>query len=286
MGSIPVSPQEVTEFRREPRSYIIHNASPEWRERMFNGTFIKFPPCDVVGPIPGRDADGDPIPGTTLVKDLFGTGGPDKEIFGDWDDKLIFDAASATKFILGIDVKTSRATSRAALGGLSLIPKHSSKERISEIVNGGRSRHMLVSGDNDRELIAAYTAKAAVHQRDGLPMPAPPKEYHEAVARENSRAAQAKKEFEATVPASLEEELVEDVEFLAYASAKAKELAEKAGKNLSASARAELAEELLKQPDVRRKLSQGWKIRQRGHMEQSTEQLAQLAQESAEVPED
>src|SRR5687768_17420460 len=124
MGAIypPVEPSTVPpqliSFKPPRRAFTVLNSRDKAVSPMFGGNILTVPPVHEVGPYSDTDADGDPIPGTRVIEDLF-VFDPNLN-----DEVQILDAQRCVIHILGLqkggDGNITVAASPYAVGGLSL----------------------------------------------------------------------------------------------------------------------------------------------------------------------
>lgn len=162
--------KQVVEFRVPKRQFILHNAGPEPVELRYGGETKVVPPStEVIYPHPqypemfasGKDADGDYIPGTIQLEDIY-----EKDpVTG--AEKLIWDCWEAAKHCLGLDPRTGEALGKQAARGTSLIPQGASKEDIAEISAAGRLRYEDFRIGEARAVVAAHDEDNARRRRQG-----------------------------------------------------------------------------------------------------------------------
>lgn len=276
--AVPVIPAELTPqfvtFKAERKSYVLHNAKKRPSEVMFSGNLFTIPAVNVIGPYAETDADGDKIPGTRVVEDIY-------DWIPEWEEEVLtLDATKTVRHVLGIarssDGKVAEATSRYALGGLSLLPRHPTKALWHGVAEGGAGRAFLIEVDNAQTLIQSIDEKNAKRKAAGMEPVHGGREYNQAVAllAEYAKLTQSEAR-EITAPhedARALEDGFEELELDAFVKAKAMELASKAAEGRAVD-KVALATELLNDPAVRVKLQKLFKINRRGHMPASDEAL-------------
>jgi hypothetical protein len=289
--------QITTDFTPQPREYGIHNANPEQVERMFAGNIFIFPPRDEVGPNPAYDAAGHPIPGTLAIRDEWGIGSESLDpSYG--EDHMTLDAAAAVRHVLGLVIQrvpgqrasVSRFSSRAALSGLSLLPEQRQRtpDRLAVVFAEGLKRFETADLDNARATVSAYLGRTEAHTKAGIPLPPPGHEYEVAVLKLNKANEEMKKRLGSA--AAIVEQMVdeEELQFEAYAKAKAIALAQETAKEIALNEhqKMQLVENLLHDPKVRLGLKKNWRIREKGYMEPDESKLEALAQSGQNVVEE
>lgn len=278
-SDLGITPQALS-FTPPKRAFVLHNAKEREVDVMFNGNLMTVPGRNAVSVHrPARDADGDIIPGTLVVEDVYYYS-PELG-----DDVLILDAGRAVAHILGISRGlggAQAASSRFALGGLSLLPMGCSKEVWRSVLADGEKRAFMVEVDNARNVIAAHDAVNA-KRRAGGGDPVPGglsydrarfvlQEYEKIYQRE----AQSHVASQRVAQDAESMEIADDLEFAAYAHAKVMEIATRVGEQKSVD-KVALAKELLNDPEVRLKLQKEFRIRRKGYAPQQEEQLRAAA---------
>jgi hypothetical protein len=223
----------------------------------------------------GVDADGDPIPGSYVMSDVY-TIVPELG-----DEILTFDAARAVAHILGIRLdknkKMSEATSRLAHSGVSLCPMNPTKAVWQQIAEEGGKRSFLVDVDNARILISDIATRDSLLQQHGKQAPPGGAEYDRAVFllqqyNEMTRGKTYVPPLEAEA-ASASEELELDV----FIKARAMELATKAAASTQVR-NVDLAKSMLEDPVILSKLrAEGIRIRKRGYPAKTKAELDKAA---------
>lgn len=256
------APSQLINLRQPPRSFTLHNARPYEAVTFFGGNRIVVPPVYVVGPDADEDADGEPIPGTRVVEDMFAF------IPEIGDEIHVLDAVRAVRHILGIvpggDGTAAIASSPFALGGLSLLPRHSTKAQWKAVAAAGEKRAFVAEVERARaHLRSVDEANAKRKAAERGPLPIGPEEERAAflIQQYNEMVRQDLKTAMAPHQA---DELDEDLEMEAHVKAAALDLATKAAEGKSID-KTKLAEELLNDPAVRRKLQKTYHIKKRGH---------------------
>lgn len=284
---------QIVSFAPQKRAFVFHNAKSKPVETMFVGTMITIPAVNVVDTrrfLDGRsyaetDADGDPIPGTRIIEDIF-TFVPELG-----DEILTFDAAKAVAHILGVrkdpraDVSAAVASSKFALGGLSLLPRHPSKEIWMAVAREGEKRAFVASVESAQYLIDSIDQKNAKRREAGMEPASGGRDYDRAKFLVDQYNALTRREVEEFVAPHHGPAIEEDLELEAHVKAKAMELAERVtvGKDIDKLA---LAQELLSDPKIRKKLEKTYKIRKRGHVAAEQEELDKAIEEGRKLAED
>lgn len=246
--------------------FTLHNASPNQLDWKWGGRMFTLPPVDIVGPRAAKYDDGEPIPGTLVLEDSW-VPGPDGDIDGRRPPNWL--AFEAIRNVLGVDPETKQAVGVAAKSGISFLPPKPSRELVAFVLEDGKRRYeesQMVWADS---VVAGFQTAIQKCREAGVAPPPPSSDYMKAVTLLEKR----KKQIEAQLNAVLPEEAPDanEIEFLAFAKARAMEMATKAaaGKEID---RAALADELLQDPDVRGALQRqyNYRIRKKGYMDVPT----------------
>lgn len=275
-SAIPIPPQIISGFRKQIRSFIVHNGNRKSKTVMFGGTMMTVPDCVSVCPKSAKDADGDIIPGSYVMTDIY-TFVPE---FG--EDILTFDAEKAVCHVLGIDrTKDGSATTASgpyALGGMSLLPLNPSKEEWQSIARSGEHRAYLASVEFARLVIQAWEETNHNRKKNGLDSITAGRAEREAQALiDRYNAEQSKVASAVPVPTSYAQELeLEEIEISAIAEALAMKMAEKVADAQGVDS-TELFKTLMDDPKVRAYAQKEFRIRRRGHQAISPEKLKAAA---------
>lgn len=157
------SNQVFTDFIETPKEYILINPTDESIEFMYGGETRIVPAYNKVTlphpkfadvPHSAVDETGAFIPGTLLLKDIFG---PVSEALG--GAERIWNAAEAIKHALGIDVKTGAASGGYALRGLTVGPRVYTKAVIDKLKAVGRERYQVWRLKEAEDTVAAFDSK-------------------------------------------------------------------------------------------------------------------------------
>lgn len=243
-----------------PNSFILHNSSPERVDLRWGGVQFTIPSVSDVGPKAALDSDGDPIPGTLVLQDGLV---PDKEgvvpPLGSQPNWLAFEAV---RNVLGVDTVTKEATGALARAGVSFLPNTPTKDLVATVRADGKRRWDEHRLEWAQYTVSAYEARVQASKMAGV-QPAPPdRDYATALAVMRRQEAVIKAQLGDQTQASDDEEM----EFAAFAKAKAMEMAEKASAGMAID-KVKLAEELLLDPTVRANLGRKYQIRKRGHLD-------------------
>lgn len=262
----PSIDRQTVTFLAPRRSYVLHNAKQKRVEVMYVGNLMTLPAVNEIHPIKAEmDKDGDFIPGTYVVADEY--------VFVPelGDEILIFDSARAVAHILGLqrgsDGRLTEASSPFAVGGVSLLPRHPTKEEWKAVAAAGEHRAWLTRVKNAQQLIQDVDEKNAKRKAAGMEAVHGGREWDAAVAlisQYNDLMRQdARKELVAS-PAA-DQALDDEVEIAAIARAKALEVSGRVGAPMSEVQRKQLFEELLNDPTVRQWAQREYRWRKRGH---------------------
>lgn len=258
-------PPQLVEFHQPIRGFVIHNAREKPVDVFFGGTKMTIPAVHRVDPAHGEtDADGEIIPGTFLVQDIY------TDIPEIGDEVLTFDAARAVRHILGLspgpDGSAALANSSYALAGLSLLPRHPPKETWKATAVAGEQRAFLASVERARDVIRGADELNAKRKAAGMePVVMDIFELERSRSLINTYNDLVRKNVEVTMAPHAVDALTDDLELEAHLKARTMELANKVGEKRNVD-KFELAKELLNDPDVRIKLQKEFKIRKRGNM--------------------
>ena len=171
-------------FVAAPRQYVLHNSCPEVIELQFQAYTIWVPPVNTVDPkISAKDADGEFIPGTHVVSDIYMATSNGGETF-------MWSAANAVKHWLGLD--SGKATGPYAKRGLSLLPINPSKESVEAVKNAGRDRARIALLETARQEILSYDQMNFARKAAGASPVPPGIAYDRAVALLSAYADEAK----------------------------------------------------------------------------------------------
>jgi len=270
---------QLLPFERKIRRFVLHSARKNYTDAYFNGNKFTIPPVNVVGTlpcVPARDADGDPIPGTHVIEDKY------LYIQALGDEIMILDAAKAVTLILGItrspSGQVSQAASRYAIGGLSLLPENPTKELWKDVCARGEKRAFLVDVDNARYVIKAHDEENARRRRRG----------DNEIAGDKSvkNAERLLAEYDRLMGNVIKEEVEEgptghdalanEMEMAAYVKLKISDLADSMAAKLGKTGadKYKIFQTLMDDPEVRQFAEKDYKIRKRGHLPVSKEELA------------
>jgi len=283
--SVPVpdslAPQMVS-FRVPRFSFTLHNARKKPLDRKFDSNLFTIPAVNETGPRADTDADGDLIPGTCVIEDIY------VPVEGGGEE-MILSSVKAVQYILGIKPGDSEdkavLTSRAAIGGLSLLPRHSTKEQWKEVAENGANRAFLVEVDNARIYINTFDENNAKRGTIGVGQLAPDFDYRKAITLMNEYNKLMQNSVQETLAPHEADAKMEELELEANAKAIAMDLAERAseGKNID---KMKLFEQLVSDPKVLQAArKKGFRIRRKGHLEANADVLKQAAEMGKTVDE-
>ncbi len=256
----------VPEFKYNPNQFVLHNATPKPVDLRWGGMQITIPPADKVCPQSTTfQEDGLPVPGTFVVQDGWA---PDRDgLLPEKGSPPNWSAFNAVKNLLGIDPASGQANGVASQGGISFMPTNPTKEQYEKVVASGKARYDVSQVAWAQHQVSAFMERVQKAKAALAPLPPPDADYHKAVA--------ILKKQDAAVEALLQEptnEAEQQMELLAFAKAKALELAEKVAK--PGQDKAALAKELAEDPEFLNELrKQGkFRIRKVGHLEDETQE--------------
>lgn len=257
-------PQELSDFHREPRTYILANGFHDPLDVKFTNNLITLPAdgqFDEAGRS-GRFADGSPIPGSRTLTDEFGI----VEVTG--EEGFTFNAERAAIHILGIQKGPSGrmiCTSNFAAKGVFLVPRGSTQAQFKALLEQARERAKAADVQQAYILVESIDAANAGRRNAGmLPIPGGP-EYDKArriieaanIAHGQVAEALTNSRLEATVDE-------EEIELLAHVRAVAMKQAEKTSELMGVD-KIKLFEALVNDKEVRAYAQKTYKIRKRGH---------------------
>lgn len=285
-----IADPQVVSFTRPIRAYGIHNAKLKPVTTRFCGSQFTVPPVDVLGPRPVIDADGEAVPGTIVIEDIFG--GIDEET---GEEIVVLDALRCVSHILGFRPTGNavEATSSFAETGLSFLPLKPTKAAIDAIKASGQQRARVHAIQIARHEVATTEMRVAKAKQNGVEYLPPNQTYYEAVellqreglipgVRPEIRAG----EYPASVvgqpipvPAVAPELDVDDaLEMEAYCLAKAKQLVAKTAARIQGVDKMALLRELLDDPETRLKMQKEYKVvRRKGYRQLDREELQEIA---------
>lgn len=253
-------------FQNPRRSYTLHNAKSRRIEVMYIGNMMTLPAKDEIHALKfDTDADGDKIPGTYVVEDLY-VYIPE---FG--EEIMIFDSAKAVAHILGLhrssDGKVTEASSPYAAGGISLLPRHATKEVWKSVVVEGGKRAWLTRVKNAQYTIQSIDEKNARRKAAGMEAVHGGREWDEAKALLDQYNELLRQDTRAELVSSpaVDDAIDEETEIAALVRAKAIELSSRYGVSMSEAQRKQLFDELINDPKIRAYAQKEHRWRKRGH---------------------
>lgn len=253
-------PAQQVDLRPPINSYTLHNAKDKEMDAMCGGNLYILPPCDRVGTKSDTDSDGEPIPGTYVISDVYmpGSGGY---------DVLHIDAKAVVRHILGLVVRGNgvSATSSYALSGISILPRHATPETIAAVAKAGSERNFLAQVAHARYTIQETDEMNAKRKAAGMEAIHGGPDWERAKFLIEKYGELAKKEAESKVMPFQEDGIDAEIEIMTIARVKAMELVEKAaeGKTID---KKQLFNELINDPEIRKWSQKEWSIRRRGHL--------------------
>jgi hypothetical protein len=270
--------QLLDQFRPVKNSFILHNAKPEKAFVGWGGTQWWLPARDEIGAKPGRDAEGNPIPGTTVVEDIVITDMAG-ELVGEPGESAAVSAKQVVEHALGFNAKTGTAQSSYALSGISLLPNKASTEQIARVIAEGTRRWEEFDLQSARQIVSAEEQKVAAHQKAGMSSPPPSRAYEVAVQKLNAARDRMRKTFNEHLDGAASPEPAvfaeDELDLIVFAKAMlAKKFAEQeASRDLAPSKQAELVVESLKDPRIMQLVRKQYRIRKIGYGEITPEKL-------------
>ncbi len=277
MSSPVSSPIEISsqmvDFRPLINAYPLLNRNNHPVTTLFVGNMMTLPAANEVHPHKAElDADGDPIPGSYLVSDIY-------TFINELDDNVLtFDAKRAVAHILGLQRISGgttgpvSASSPYAQSGISLLPRNPTKEVWQAVAKDADERVFMKSIDRAYKTISEYDEKNAKRVAAGMaPVPGG-KDYDRALFLVNQYNNLQKKSVDEQLSpltaAVSEETALEEIETQAWIEAEVMKIAKGISEKSNVDEH-ELAKRLLNNPTIVAKLRKdGFRIRKRGHMEQ------------------
>ena len=288
--TVPVNPEiapQLISFAPARKSFVLHNSKDREIETMFNGNMMTLPPRHLLHLHRAEtDADGDLIPGTYVVEDIYTF----SEALG--AEILTFDAEKAVVHILGIrrrpDGSAHELTSNFARGGLSLFPRHPKKEHWMAIAKMGEERAFVAAVQNARVTIDEYDEKNARRKAAGMEPIAPGFVYDHAKFMIEEYQKLVRRQAEDTIAPYRERDdaqaAEEELEFAAFLKLTVSDLVEKMAKTKEIDKLAAF-ETLMNDPDVRKHAQKVHRFRRKGHLPIDEEKLEAAAKQGLTVEE-
>lgn len=266
MSTQPAPQYVLPNFGYQPQRYSIHNAGHEAVSVRFAGLAFTVPPVDAFSHNPAIYADGAPIPGTLSLADAY-TFDANGQIPPQGGTPNWF-AAEAVKHMLGIDSQ-GVATSPYAKRGLSVLPDKPSREVVEEIRAAGEKRYHEFLVEWAQYTVMAWQDQAERSRRAGVPALPPGADFYKANLIIEKHNEEMKKFLGISSKQAQVENLDDDLEFQTFALAEALRLAKGIAEAKGIQS-AELADQMLQNPEIRRKLQAKYRIRQVGHLDVPT----------------
>lgn len=248
---IQTIPQELSDFTREPRTYILASAWPDPLDVKFTGTIVTLPGDNHFDPAgrSGRFADGSPVPASRTLTDAFGF----NEVTG--EEGYTFNAKSAIEHILGLTKGSDGrmvCLSSWAQKGVFYVPKGCTQAQFQTLLEGARERSRAAEVRYAYEAVAAHDAANAKRRLGGdnaLPGGAEIDRARRIIERANALRGVAA-ETERLDAQAVAESSESSIEFTAHLHAVALQLAEKTAAQTGVD-KAKLFEMLIRDPEVK-----------------------------------
>lgn len=205
--------QMFTDFIETPKEYVLVNPTDETIEFSYDGETRRVPAYNVVVkphpkfddvPHSALDENGEYIPGTLVVKDIFGAL---NEALG--GSERLWNAAEAIKHCLGIDTKTGAASGKFSERGLTVGPRSYTRSVIDGLKTTGRGRYEIWRINDAEETMRAHESKNAVRQRLGMPEVAGDESYRKAALLVNMANKRGEKLMQESFDVSFSEDHTE-----------------------------------------------------------------------------
>ncbi len=252
----------IPEFKYTPNRFTLHNASPNPVDLRWGGMQITIPAVDKVCPQSTTfQEDSLPVPGTFVVEDGWA---PDRDgLLPEKGSPPNWSAFTAVKNLLGVDEANGQANGVAAQCGVSFLPTNPTRVQYEQVLASGKARYEVSQVAWAQHQVSAFLEKVNKAKAALAPLPPPDASYHKAVA--------ILKRQDAATEALLQEssgEAEQELEFMAFAKAKALELAEKQAQSKPGVDKEALAKELYEDQEFLNALrKKGLRIRKVGHLE-------------------
>jgi hypothetical protein len=261
--AVNVVPQLI-QFKAPKRHFILLNSRKREIETLFWGTKLVIPPVHVVDPYghSAFDADGDAIPGSYLVEDIYTL------IPETGEEILTFDATRAVIHILGLtpgpDGYANQATSPHATRGLSLLPSRPTKDVWKAMAEGGADRAFLADVQTAFNYMDEIEQKNLKRKDAGLaPVTPAGFEYERHRRMIEQYQGLVKSQVADELAPHEEDALMEEIELETITKALAQGLVDKVAEGRDID-KMQLFEQLMSDPKVRKLAEKKWKIRKRG----------------------
>jgi hypothetical protein len=251
-------------FKPQKLKFILLNSTPEEIVLRWAGLQLTLPPSDQVGHRPGAFDDGEKIPGSYLIEDAY-TFNADGTIpaAGSPHNWL---ATEAIRNLLGINPRTGEAISPFAMKGISVVAEEPTREIVAEVQKDGMKRFEQFLWDWANETVTGYEVARDKASAAGVNARPPGRDYDRAMRILQGTSGQSREVVE---EAADEKFLQQEAELRIMAL----EMAEQAAKGREVD-KAELADQLLADPQVKQHLKRKWSIRKRGHLPEKEEAKA------------
>jgi hypothetical protein len=251
--------QTIPNFVPTVEEYAVHNARPEPIEFMWAGNRYEIPGCEDMSSTPSCFDDGQPIPGTLLVKDGW-TSGPDGGIPNGGPPN--WSAKEALRAVLGVG-PGGEATSKLAMNGVSYLPVKITREGFQRIKEAGQSRYRESLIEWATDTLQNYEESRNRAKQAGVDAKPAGQDFYKAQAILKGHEARQQQKF------GLAEEVAgvdDELEFEVYAKAMAMKLAGKVAEAEGVD-QIKLVERMLEDPKISANIRKKYSLRRRGHMD-------------------
>ncbi len=171
----------------QTREFLVLNGSTEPVTLRYDGEEFVIPASDkVVKPdnsrkfSSGLDSEKQLIPGSLVIKDIYGARGCPDDISGNARGNM-WDAGACIAHCLGIDPLTRQASGKLAERGITMLPLSPSPELVEQTRAESAEKYKKFKQSWANETVEAYQAKANQHRALGLHAALPAAEYYEAL---------------------------------------------------------------------------------------------------------
>lgn len=206
-------------FMVPPKDFIVINPCDEWQQIISSPVEFSVPPRDVAvtkathnggDAFSAVDSDGDPVPGTLVITDVWS------------DGVLIWNASVGLRTALGVSPSGEYKTG-LGLKGLAVLPSGATREEIEEVRAQGVERLNASRVQSARDTVAAHDEKNEIRRRLNMPLLPGDDEYVKASLLLNRLTASHASEVEERIDPLADD----DDGLMRFAREKARQVAEK-----------------------------------------------------------
>lgn len=168
---------------QQTREFLIINAGNEPIWLRYDGEEIPVPSAtNVVSQgrwMSGRDSEGNLIPGTVILRDIYGPRGCPDDTTGNARGPM-WDAGACIVHCLGIDPITRATTGKLADKGVGMLPLKPTPEIVEKTRAELVAKYKVFKRAWAKDVIEAYQTRANKHQAMGMSAGLPEEDYYEA----------------------------------------------------------------------------------------------------------